>query len=208
MALSGDEVFGTEVPGFVTDGDGRLVVVGPGGESINADDTRYYATGQLNETVLDRFGTRSNAGVSSGLLRVTALKSKLTAGTEYSSITFWSGSTGSTTLTQSWACLIDLDEDEVLVSSTSNTDEWTANTARTFSFSSAYTPSADIEHPAVGIVVVASTPNNVIGASGDATVNAAAPKINGFESGYTTPVAASTSISLSASGNLYYAQVK
>lgn len=207
MALSGDEVFGTEVPGFVTDGDGRLVVVGPGGESINANDTRWNPSGVLATTVVNRWDASVNNSLNSGFLRVTALSGKLEAGTSYSSIKFYAGTTGSTGLTQSWACLVDLTEMEVLASTASNTDAWTASTARTFSFSSAYTPAADIANAGVGIVVTASTPPTIAGVAGNSALTSYTPQIGGYEAGYTTPVAASTAITLTASGSLYYAEV-
>ena len=44
MALSGDEVFGTKVPGFVTDTDGRLVVTTAPDEIVEGEHVAGFVT--------------------------------------------------------------------------------------------------------------------------------------------------------------------
>jgi hypothetical protein len=82
---------------------------------------------------------------------------------QISSITFWSGSTAAVTPTNQWFALVRQSDRAVLRATTDDTTAaWAANTAKTLSLSSAYTPGSDTL-AYVGVMVAATTPPTFCG---------------------------------------------
>jgi len=156
MALTSDENFGTVVPGFVTDDDGRLVVSDAAGSQALENQFRLNQQTGI-QTIARRESTLANLVLTDGTMRITALGAPLKAGTTYSSVDVYSGTAPSSSLTHSWVCLLDLATMTTIRCSNDDTSEWTANTKRTFTLSTPYTPTTDVEQPGLGIIAKATT---------------------------------------------------
>jgi hypothetical protein len=117
-------------------------------------------------------------------------------GMKLSSLTFFSGTTALATGTNQWFCLVrHSDATVVAVTSDDTSTAWAANTAKTLTFASAWTPDDDTPVWA-GVMVAATTPPSMLGLDHNA-VNAVikdiTPKLGATaNTGLTTPLAVGT----------------
>ncbi len=142
--------------------------------------------------------TEALSALSTGRLSVYAIT--LEAGVTISSITFFSNSTAAGTPTNQWFCLLDTSLNVLRTTNDDTTTAWAANTSKTLTLSSSYTPVNRIA-AYVGINVTATTPPNLTGYSeGSNIVFSTTPAVVANSStGLTTPASlGSTAATLTA----------
>jgi hypothetical protein len=151
-----------------------------------------------------RFVAGSSCVLTSGTLQLVG-GFVIPANQPINTVTFFSGSTAAGTPTNQWACLVDLALNVLVKSADQTTGAWTALTYKTFTLASAYTPTVNTPVYA-GIVVTATTPPDLRGASSSGGIGAALPRLNGNStSGLTNPASlGSTAAAPSALGPIPY----
>lgn len=109
------------------------------------------------------------------------------AGTTITTVSFMSGTAAAATPTNQWACLVGIDRTVLVKSADVTTAAWAANTVKTFTLATPYTPTTDTPVYA-GLVVVAGTVPDLRGVNGSSAVNDIAPVIAGHSTtGLTDP---------------------
>jgi hypothetical protein len=119
----------------------------------------------------------ATGGWASGTLYLVRSKVPFTRGVPISSLTFLAGSTGVTTPTNNWACLVDASLN-VLAKSADDGTTWAANATKTFTFASDYVPTSTAPLY-LGLVTVAATPPSLMASVGGQANVSFAPRLAG-----------------------------
>lgn len=169
---------------------------------VVAENMPWYAVGHSNQGYLTSGSVRVFPGV------------KLRAGETYTALTFFSGTTAAVTPTNQWAGLARYSDSEILaISPDDTTNAWGSNAAKTFTFTTPYTPVAD-EVVYFFLNVTAGTVPTLIGQSVVTPAIGRTPIRSGnADTGKTTPMTVgSTLIALvgnsAATNSVAYAQLK
>lgn len=129
-------------------------------------------------------------------------------GTVITALNFFTGSTGSTLLTHSWAALLDSSR-TVLRKSNDDTSSWAATTQRTFTLTSTYTASTGgWFYFCICPVATTTVPTFHGGSAGSSNLNGIAPITAGFaDTGLTDPasLSGSTAAAITATAGLVFA---
>ena len=133
----------------------------------------------------------SQAALASGRLSLFAIE--LLAGQVVSTITFFAAGAAASAPTNQWFSLWDASRNLLGVTNDDTTTAWGIPTSKTLTLASSYTvPTSGLYY--LGIVVVASTPPNLMGAAGSPALGGIAPILSGTSTtGLTTPASAPAS---------------
>ncbi len=167
----------------------------------------WAPSGAIMQSFDRRESTANQAVLSTGRLQMVGFV--VPAWRKITSITFVSGTTAGATLTNQWAALYS--SARVLIGTTADgtSGAWAANTAKTFTLSTAYTPAQD-EQLYVALNVTATTVPSLHALDlGNAFIPALVPILNGTSTtGLTNPASApGTAAALTTSQFMPYCYV-
>ena len=172
-------------------GTGEVVVTVPGTSSPRTT-TPLSPSGAVAERFPRQYlALSSQAALASGRLSLFAIE--LLAGQVVSTITFFAAGAAASAPTNQWFSLWDASRNLLGVTNDDTTTAWGIPTSKTLTLASSYTvPTSGLYY--LGIVVVASTPPNLMGAAGSPALGGIAPILSGTSTtGLTTPASAPAS---------------
>jgi len=163
-----------------------VVGTGGGGTATSTGPDLWLPAVATAQTIKSRVFTPANQTLTSGTMRLAGLTEKLKAGVTYNAISFVSGSVAATTPTRQWFSIVRASDGVILAVTTDDTTTaWAANTRKELNLTASYTPSVDTT-VYLGCTVVAATPNNLVGHTGNAGIMSYNPPV-AANSGTTYP---------------------
>jgi hypothetical protein len=131
--------------------------------------------------------TGNNAGLlTSGRLQLAG-GLVIPAGQTITTVSFMSGTQAAVTPTNQWACLVGIDRTVLVKSADVTTAAWAANTVKTFTLATPYTPTVDTPVYA-GLVVAAGTVPDLRGLNSSTVIMELPPILTGYSTtGLTNP---------------------
>lgn len=152
----------------------------------------WVPSGAIGQSFDRNEPSANQAVLSTGRLQMVAIT--LPAWRKVTTFTFLSGTTAGATLTNQWVALYDAVTRVLIGTSADKTTEaWAANTPKTFTLSTPYTPTADVQLYVALNVTATTVPSLIALDLGNTVLPALPPILNGTSSaGQTTPALATT----------------